>query len=85
MFKDVMLFFSKANPNLAGVISTMDQILKELSINAANTNYSLSIHAAVKKGKYLLEKYDDLMKNESEIHWIPTSTFSHLSYMLIAD
>ena len=76
IFKDATMFFSWAQPNLAGVIPAMDRISTQLNTDATDAQYSPSIHTAVKEGKDVLSKYYKLTTDESEIYRISTGMFS---------
>ena len=70
-----MLYFSRAHPNLAAVIPVMNRISSQLKTDAVNAGYSLPIHAAIKTGKVLLDKYYALVMDESEVYRISTSMY----------
>lgn len=59
-------------PNLAGVIPAMHRIIEQLKSDVANTQYFHSIRTAVKMGKILLDKYYNLIIDQSEVHQIAT-------------
>jgi hypothetical protein len=53
-----MLFFSQdGTPNIAMVIPAMDRIDEVLAMNALNTQFSISIQAALSIGKKTLNRY----------------------------
>ena len=54
------------------MIPTMDQMHADLAAACDNENYSSAIHAALKVGKNLLDKYYSIMDN-SEIYQIAMS------------
>ena len=58
MFKDATLFFSHSmTPNITTVIPAMDHIDKVLAASAFNSQYSISIQAALAMGKKMLNWY----------------------------
>ncbi|KIL58826.1 hypothetical protein M378DRAFT_85881 [Amanita muscaria Koide BX008] len=58
IFKDATLFFSRDGiPNIATVIPAMDRIDEVLATDALDTQYSLSIQAALTMGKRTLNRY----------------------------
>lgn len=59
IFKDATLFFSRDTPNIATVIPAMDHLDEHLTNAALNTNYPMSIKAAIAVGKKTLNRYYD--------------------------
>jgi hypothetical protein len=58
VFKDATLFFSRdGTPNIATVIPAMDCIDETLATNASDSQYSVSIQAALAMGKRTLNRY----------------------------
>jgi len=64
-----MLFFSRAAPNLAAVIPTMDILDKELSSYSPNQLFTPAIRAAVSLAKQTLNRYYSLT-DSSEVYRI---------------
>lgn len=58
VFKDATLFFSRdGTPNIATVIPVIDCIDETLATSASNSQYSVSIQAALAMGKRTLNRY----------------------------
>ena len=57
MLKDATLFFSRATPNLANVIPTMDIINDRLTAKANDPAISLAIRSAIGLAKKTLNHY----------------------------
>ncbi len=53
----------------------MNRISSQLKTDAVNTGYSLPIRAAIKTGRVLLDKYYELVMDESEVYRISTSMY----------
>jgi len=64
-----MIFFSRATPNLATVILTMDHIDQLFTTISLNCSYTLAIHAAVDTAKKTLNRYYALT-DHSEVYRI---------------
>ncbi|KAF9223621.1 hypothetical protein BS17DRAFT_659092, partial [Gyrodon lividus] len=60
ILKDAMPYFSRATPNLATVIPTMDLIDKKLTTYSLNPKYSPAICATVSLAKRTLNQYYQL-------------------------
>ena len=60
-------------PNLASIIPAMDKIFQQLKKDASNMEYLTPIHATIKMGKKLLDKYYMPTTDESEVYCISTS------------
>ena len=75
VFKDATLFFSRnGTPSIATVIPAMDRIDEVLATNAVNTQYSVSIQAALAMGKKTLNRYYS-KTDHSEVYRIAMSKF----------
>jgi len=58
VFKDATLFFSRnGTPNIATVIPAMDRIDEVLATSAFDSQYSISVQAALAMGKKTLNRY----------------------------
>lgn len=74
IFKDAMLFFLHATPNLTTVIPAMDHIDKTLTMQSHDSGFEPSIQAAVSIAKKTLNKYYD-KTDHSEVYCIAMSMF----------
>ena len=72
MLKDTTLFFSRATPNLANVIPTMDIINNRLTAKANDPAISLVIRSAIGLAKKTLNCYYS-RTNDSEAYRIAMS------------
>lgn len=76
MFKDATLFFSRGvTPNIATVIPAMDRIDEVLATSAFDSQYSISIQAALAMGKKTLNRYYS-KTDHSEIYRIAMSNYN---------
>ncbi|KAG1908199.1 uncharacterized protein F5891DRAFT_938468, partial [Suillus fuscotomentosus] len=57
ILKDAIMFFLQSTPNLPTIIPAMDLIGKKLTLYSNNTNYQLSICAAIGLAKKMLDHY----------------------------
>ncbi|KAF9228351.1 hypothetical protein BS17DRAFT_850991 [Gyrodon lividus] len=69
ILKDATLYFSRATPNLATVIPTMDLIDEKLTTYSLNPKYSSAIRAAVSLAKRMLNRYYQLI-DSTEVYRI---------------
>jgi hypothetical protein len=75
MFKDATLFFSRGGtPNIATVIPAMDRIDEVLATSAFDSQYSISIQAALAMGKKTLNRYYS-KTDHSEVYRIAMSKY----------
>jgi hypothetical protein len=73
IFKDATLFFSRnGTPNIATVIPAMDRIDEVLATSAFDSQYSVSVQAALAMGKKTLNRYYS-KTDHSEVYRIAMS------------
>lgn len=77
--KDATLFFSRATPNLAHVIPTMDIISDRLTATANDPTISPAIRSALGLAKKTLNRYYS-RTDDSEAYRIAMSKFCHYFY-----
>jgi hypothetical protein len=79
ILKDATLFFSRATPNLAHVIPTMDIISDRLTAKANDPTISPAIRSALGLAKRTLNRYYS-RTDDSEAYRIAMSKFSRYFY-----